>query len=255
MSEVQILRDREQIAEGPIGYMLRPGGDAHVLFLHGLGCSGASFTEAFEGDWFDPALTLLAPDLPGHGDSPRAPGYSYGLGLQANAVIEFLEKRSAGDLVVIAHSMGNIVGLEIARALPRLVAYYCLEGNLVASDCQISKRIAGYEERAFRDRFYAMARQGLRCPGCGEADADPVALYRSAVSLVQHCAQDQPLNQFLELPVPKAYLYGSRNAAMPVLSHLAQVPLLEVPEAGHFLMNDAPHVVWGEIARRIGSTA
>ena len=78
-----------------------------------------------------------------------------------------------------------------------------------------------------------------------------MALHRVASSLVAHCADDEPLEQFLELEMPKAYFFGSRNAGMPILSRLQNVEIVEVPDAGHFVMNDAPDFVWGHIARRV----
>lgn len=256
MTVERIYMGSERVTAGPIGYMMRPGGALHVVFLHGLGCARESFIEAFKSDWFDPTLSLLAPDLPGHGDSPRDPDYSYDLDVQAYEILELLDKLRIQRAVLVAHSIGNICGLKLARKIQEPIGYYCLEGNLIASDCQLSTRIAKYDETTFVTKFHPIAHQQFQCPNCAERGADPIALYRSAASLVRHCADDLPLQQFLDLELTKAYFYGSRNATMPVLSRFFdKVDLVEVPNAGHFVMNDAPEFVWREIARRVASQA
>ncbi|MEC3980286.1 alpha/beta fold hydrolase [Amycolatopsis sp. H20-H5] len=81
-------------------------GGRPVLFLHGLGATGLVWdgvTERLEGRW-------LAPDLPGHGGSPRLPRYSFG-GLAA-AVADALPE--TGPLVVVGHSLGGVVALALA---------------------------------------------------------------------------------------------------------------------------------------------
>lgn len=66
----------------------RTSGPDLVLFLHGLGCSGASFAAAFaEGAL--PGYSLLTPDLPGFGDSP-ALSWEHTIEDHASAVRELL---------------------------------------------------------------------------------------------------------------------------------------------------------------------
>ncbi|WP_410580199.1 alpha/beta fold hydrolase [Amycolatopsis sp. lyj-108] len=77
-----------------------------VLLLHGLGATGA----VWDGLMAHPGYRWLAPDLPGHGGSPRLPHYSFG-GLAA-AVADALPER--GPVLVIGHSLGGVVGLALA---------------------------------------------------------------------------------------------------------------------------------------------
>ncbi len=77
-----------------------------VLLLHGLGATGA----VWDGLMEQPGYRWLAPDLPGHGGSPRLPRYSFG-GL-ASAIDHALPDR--GPLLVIGHSLGGVAGLALA---------------------------------------------------------------------------------------------------------------------------------------------
>jgi pimeloyl-ACP methyl ester carboxylesterase len=94
------------------------GADLLVL-LHGLGATGAVWAPLLEhigprwpGRWF-------APDLPGHGRSPRASRYS--VEDAARAVGDALAGRaengaggSGGRRVILGHSFGGAIGLALA---------------------------------------------------------------------------------------------------------------------------------------------
>jgi pimeloyl-ACP methyl ester carboxylesterase len=92
------------------------GGDGAdlLVLLHGLGSTGAVWTPLREfidarwrGRWWQP-------DLPGHGRSARASGYSveesaHTLGLALGPRV-----RPAGRLVILGHSLGGAIGLALA---------------------------------------------------------------------------------------------------------------------------------------------
>jgi len=89
------------------------GADLLVL-LHGLGATGAVWTPLlahlgtrWRGRWF-------VPDLPGHGQSARAPRY-----LAEDAALtlgDFLKSRTqpGGRLVILGHSFGGTIALALA---------------------------------------------------------------------------------------------------------------------------------------------
>ncbi|WP_020664342.1 alpha/beta fold hydrolase [Amycolatopsis benzoatilytica] len=81
-------------------------GEPPVLLLHGLGSTGAVW-DAMAG-LLD--RRLLIPDLPGHGGSPRLPEYTFEA--LAAAVAEALDE--SGPVVVVGHSLGGVVALELA---------------------------------------------------------------------------------------------------------------------------------------------
>jgi pimeloyl-ACP methyl ester carboxylesterase len=87
-------------------------GEPVLVLLHGLGATGDVWNgwrpllgRRWPGRW-------LAPDLPGHGGSPPLPEYSFG-GLAA-AVAGLLPPGTRA--VVLGHSLGGVVGLELASA-------------------------------------------------------------------------------------------------------------------------------------------
>ncbi|GAA0950837.1 alpha/beta fold hydrolase [Kribbella koreensis] len=73
-----------------------------LVLLHGLGATG----RVWDG-WPQPRI---APDLPGHGSAPTLPRYTFES--MAGAVAEALPVREG--LVVVGHSLGGVIGLELA---------------------------------------------------------------------------------------------------------------------------------------------
>ena len=80
------------------------------------------------------------------------------------------------------------------------------------------------------------------------------ALHASARSLVAWSDSGRLLEMFLELSVPKAYVYGARSANPDVLVHLDSVPKYRIADAGHFIMIDQPAALSRAIAEVIAQT-
>lgn len=82
-----------------------------ILLLHGLGANGGVWAE-LEAFLAEPSTERRsAPDLPGHGAAARHPSYSFGS--LAAAVAAELDSGEPVD--VIGHSLGGVVGLELAN--------------------------------------------------------------------------------------------------------------------------------------------
>lgn len=84
-----------------------------LLMLHGNSLSKAMFQPQF--DALGKLFRLIALDLPGHGASSDAtdPQQSYSLGGYADCVVEVLERLNVPRIVVLGHSLGGFVALEL----------------------------------------------------------------------------------------------------------------------------------------------
>ncbi|MEV5720575.1 alpha/beta fold hydrolase [Amycolatopsis mediterranei] len=111
-------QDREVMIDGvPLAYLEAGSGSAIVL-LHGNGGSSRDWNGVI------PALAtrnrVLAPDLPGYGESARADEPTPGE--FARRVWSFVEAVEAGAVIVVGHSMGGLVAMNIALDHPDQVS-------------------------------------------------------------------------------------------------------------------------------------
>ena len=89
-----------------------------IVFIHGNSSSSCYWKTALESNLAN-SYTLLAIDLPGHGDTPRSttPETDYTIQGMAKQVVSFLKTQIQDNFILIGHSLGcNIIG-EIAPEL------------------------------------------------------------------------------------------------------------------------------------------
>jgi len=135
-----------------------------LVLLHGLGATAevyagveALLPDAWPGGW-------LLLDLPGHGRSPWDPPYSFRR--YADVVLPLLH--AGRETVVLGHSMGGVVALELA-ADPRVrgVVAFGVKVSWPDADVEGAQRLAGSPVRVFPTRAEAALRY-LRLAGLTE---------------------------------------------------------------------------------------
>jgi cis-3-alkyl-4-acyloxetan-2-one decarboxylase len=93
---------------------------ATVLFLHGIGNSGDAWrhiTQDLPGD-----IRVIVIDLLGFGSSPQPSWAVYNAKTQARSVIAtFLKLHIRQPVIIVGHSLGALVGVEVAVRYPLLV--------------------------------------------------------------------------------------------------------------------------------------
>jgi len=92
----------------------RGTGPTTLLLLHGVGLRAEAW-----GAQFDLPARIVAPDMPGHGESPWN-GNNLTLEDYVHAALDLL-KRLDAPAIVVGHSMGAMLALELANRAPELV--------------------------------------------------------------------------------------------------------------------------------------
>jgi len=147
--------------------------DPVLLLLHGLGATGEV--------WYDHLTRfgeVLAPDLPGHGRSPRLTEYTFAS--MAEAVAKGVPP--GRQVVVVGHSLGGVLALMLADGSYGLdVVAACGVGiKLSWSEAELARaaEVAARPERVFATREEAVDRwlkvsglAGLVPPGSLRVDA------------------------------------------------------------------------------------
>ncbi len=89
-----------------------------VVFLHGAGNSHLTWISQTRAIAFD-GYNVIAPDMPGHNLSKGDP--IEGIEAQANWYVDLLKALNCKDAVLVGHSQGGIIAIEIAKKAPELV--------------------------------------------------------------------------------------------------------------------------------------
>ncbi|MBB4853312.1 lipase [Mycobacteroides chelonae] len=132
-----------------------PDEPARLLALHGLTGHGRRWAPLFDEYLAD--VSVLAPDLLGHGHSPATAPWS--LEAHADAVAAVLDEAQTGPVVVVAHSFGGATALRLAARRPDLVKSLVLLDPAIGLDGdwmrQIADQMVAYPD--YTDRAEAKA--------------------------------------------------------------------------------------------------
>ena len=104
------------IGDNKIAIKESEGNGQVVLLIHGNSLSSKSFNKQLESSLGN-TFHLIAIELPGHGDSPPAidPRNSYSFPGYADIIIAVIKKLNLSDIVLLGHSLGGHIALEIGE--------------------------------------------------------------------------------------------------------------------------------------------
>lgn len=93
---------------------------ATVLFLHGIGRSGEAWADIIQQLPDD--IKVISVDLLGFGKSPKPDWAEYNAKTQARSVgATLLKSLPSRPLVIVGHSLGALIAVEVARRYPKIV--------------------------------------------------------------------------------------------------------------------------------------
>lgn len=140
--------------------MLEAGAGPTLVLVHGFTGSKENWLPMIGA--LGGRYRVIAPDLPGWGDSERRPGENYGFVAQADRLADFLRRlEPAGQpVILVGHSMGGGIAALLAARHPDLVARLVLldAAGLRFDDNDFSRAVARGEhpfevsDRATLDR-------------------------------------------------------------------------------------------------------
>lgn len=253
-----------------------------LVLLHGIALQGAIWAEQLR--WLGSSYHVICPDLRGHGGSEAG---TDGLGLApcANDVATICRELDLHDAVLVGHSMGGMVLMELARIDAKVL--YQRAAGLVFMSTSANQPVPSPLAPVVK----ALARVGERRVAAGRSMVDLPAekdlawlLPRlafgarpspEALAQVRHCLEQVPDVTVLaggqdllrhdgrqalsELDLPALVLVGSRDLLTPVFAARRIAALLPHAElevlagAGHQLMQERPQEV-AELIERFASS-
>ena len=239
-----------QAGEGPV-----------VLLLHGLGTSLVTWCRNIQ-PLADAGFTILAPDLPGHGDSDKPASLTYDPSAGARLIDQFLRTlgvarpslvgSSAGGLIVALFALDHPqrvdrLVLVASGGLGRQVSWFLRVISLpvlgevlyqpwLHNMMGISKRIF-YQPPPFLDEVLTEMHRVRSLPGSRQATLRSI---RSSINYWGLREQRYILHRLKELPTPILTIWGENDTIIPV-SHAASVRqalphslVRTIPQCGHW---------------------
>lgn len=241
-----------------IRYLDLPGNEPVMVYLAGLGlASTAAYPEIVIETSLSGWRSILV-DLFGCGYSDAPDHFDYSLEEHANTLSRLLDHIGSKQYILVGHSMGGAVAIELASKRSDLIVQLILaEANVDAGGGMMSNNIAnqsesdfitlGYQEWINTLRSIAIAGDNILSIPLGMwQTASPLAIHRSAVSLVKG-TQPVMWDKLIKLAIPRTYIFGSRSLdefeedrALQRRLEEHKIQVAVVPNAGHGMMAENP---------------
>ena len=114
-----------EMAWGEMAYFDSGNSGQPLLFLHGTGCDASDWRAVIEGGPGE--QRCITPDFRGHGQS-TVPTQAFSLADLANDVSCLADHLRLQELVIVGHSLGGMVAMEVARRSSSVAGLVLLEG-------------------------------------------------------------------------------------------------------------------------------
>jgi pimeloyl-ACP methyl ester carboxylesterase len=115
LSVTAMQRKQQTLHERSLSYLIAGEGPV-LLLIHGLGASSEHWRQVIEPLARD--HTVIAPDLPGHGDSEPGGGGDYSVGGLAAILRDLLLVLGHRRSTLVGHSLGGGVAMQFAYQFP-----------------------------------------------------------------------------------------------------------------------------------------
>lgn len=254
-----------------------------VLLVHGITQDSTTWTDVAEQL---SGARLLAPDLPGHGESQNPPG-DHSLGAYASAIRDLLFALEEERVTLVGHSLGGGVALQFSYQFPDMVERLVLvdsgglgrdvspilrAATLPGADLVLSLATNDAVQKVVGSIGQGLSRLGLQAGtdlrevGRGLRGLDRPesrhAFLRTVKAVISPSGQAVSARDRLYLAehVPTLIVWGARDRIIPI--HHGAVAQQRVPgaqlrvieDAGHFPHLDRPRAVADIISRFLHET-
>jgi pimeloyl-ACP methyl ester carboxylesterase len=241
-----------------IEYFDREGELQTILLLHGLGGAKENYYEACKSA----ALTghrLICMDNPGTGSSTYYEDMPLNVDDLTEIIALFIAQLELKDFVLIGTSMGGLTTLLYLKhyGTEKVKAYINIEGNLMPEDCMFSGKVVQHKFDEFEQLFPLKIKEMVRNGNTGyHIIANNLALntnvrsyFEYSFQTVEYSATGELLDQFIQLKLPKLFIYGEHNSKLSYIPTLLKhnVPTHAVSDSDHFIFYDNPKELYETI--------
>ncbi len=232
----------------PIYYSVDGIGSPAILFIHGWSCD-RSYWEA-QMTSFRTDHKVVAVDLAGHGESGRG-RTNYTNESFANDVLAVIDHLGLDKVVLVGHSMGGVVMIEVARKRPETIIGLVGADTLhdLGEEWDFEKFIAPFREdfkkqtdKFVRDMFPETADQELVRWIAEDMSSAPREVGLSAMEGMDTYWRNELFTALKEIKIPLICINCDRwETKLDVnMKHAPTYELILMPGVGHFVMMEDP---------------
>jgi len=250
VSDTPAVVDRRNITE--------TGPGTTVVLLHAFPCDHRMWNVQIDS-LCDSGFRVIAPDLPGFGESP-VPSGAPGLEVAAQSVFDVLDDRALGNVMLAGLSLGGYVAMEMLRQQPGRISVLALVDTKASSDPEPAREQRRNMAAAVLAEGSSRSLTGMIPKLLGEttrstrpdvvqavesfiADASP-----EAVAWSQRAMAERPdsLPTLAAFHGPSLVLYGQEDTLSPgpdqsvMADALSNAELRSLPGSGHLSALEQP---------------
>ena len=246
---MEINVKRLRVLTGDLSYSrtINESQNFSVLFIHGLENIGNWFQEQID-QYSLGEYSWIIPDLIGFGNSTKPENITdYTMEQQANNLKQLLLEECVNSVLIIAHSMGGAIAIELIEKLIlnnelnqetniNVKGIVILEGNLDENDTFYSSKIAKRSFEEYRKKTKKI---------------NAFSFWASSIDLVKVSKKDYLLPKLMKyLDFPVYFIFGEENKGKYTSEELIEkngLRLIYIKKAGHFIHKENPELFWNTI--------
>ncbi len=241
-------------------YLQTGKGNTTLVFLHYFGGAGNTWQEVIS--YLQNEFHCIAIDLLGFGKSP-APNKQISVESSANAVTDFLQNMNLSNYILIGHSMGGKIALNVAAKQPDNLQSLVLIAPSPPTPEPMKKGEREDMDNAFgkKEAVEKLVRSATAHPLPEEVSNKEVSNNLETSETGWHSwprlgSQEDISGNMKDIQVPVAIICGESDKKFPkdflqkeFSNYFSSFTVDEIPNAGHLLPVEAPEEVANAIRR------
>ena len=218
----------------------------------------------------------IAPDLPGYGQSDKPMNARFNFDYWDNFISAFLNAVGAREVNLVVHDLGGPIGLVWAVRHKEMLKHLVLLNTMVYPELNWSGKLfvaltkTPLLSRLMTRPFMIRATLALGVNRKLEAKIkdqyaqtyrDPAArqCLLTSVYHLEIAESARTAKDFAGLDIPVTCIYGENDRLLPDVAHtmkrvkqdLPQATIIRIPDCGHFLQEDQPHILNSALIKRL----
>lgn len=239
-----------------IEYYFRWWKNKTIVYIHWLWCSKTDYDESLHNNLFND-FNILTFDLVWHWNT------SYLKNIEIDDLVEItkilLTKLKITKINLIWHSLWWVIWLLFVKKYSTYVeSFINIEWNLSYDDCFFSRKATEVDYNTFEKRCFNIFKEWLidtnknwfwRYVHTLEKHKPLKAFYELSPSLVNYSENWLLLETFVNLKIPKLFIYWDENSHLKYLSELEEkwCPTIWISNSNHFPQFDNPDEFYNTI--------